>query len=162
MVVAMMRLLNARPRGRIALGRWELSAKSRTPFRLVAPIKLARIERAKGIAADSLSVFKDETQIRLELKIGSDVDAAQSVRIIAVKWLAILAIVTGLETNVISAGLVARSGAADRAGGHAPIIDENRGGSIFREQIIQIGFGQAACEAFLTQDVRDGLGFVLL
>src|SRR4051794_24732513 len=119
MMIAMVRLLNARPGRGIPFRGAELRAKERTPFGFVTLIKRAGIERPEGIAADAVLVFENEAQIRLKRQIGSDVNPAKSIRIFPIEWLAIVAVIAGLEADVISAGLVAHPGATDCAGGHA-------------------------------------------
>ena len=93
------------PSGRIALWHRELGAEFRSPLGLVTGVKLLRIQRAEGVAADALIILQDQAQFRLEGEIRADKDPAQRIRVVAIEWLAILAVVAGLETNVIRAGL---------------------------------------------------------
>src|SRR5262249_22754026 len=112
-VVTRMDRLRTRPCGWIACGHRKPSAKGRPPFPFVPTVKRARVQCPQGIAAHALIVLDRETQLGLEDQIGANIDSAQSVGIVGVEWLAILAVIACFETDVIHRALVGESRGAN-------------------------------------------------
>jgi hypothetical protein len=68
-----------------------------------------RIQCAQSIPTDPLFVLEDETQVRLERQVRADEDPPERGGIVPIQRRAVLAVIAGLETDVIGAGLVTRS-----------------------------------------------------
>ena len=82
MVIPMIDVLHSGPLARIALRLGKPGAQIRSPFGFVAREKTSRIERTKGVTADALFVFQDETQFRLIREIGADKDSRERVGVL--------------------------------------------------------------------------------
>lgn len=117
-VIPVINGLHPRPLARLAVRCGKSFAQIRPPLFLVAREKRTRIKRSQRVAADALSVFQDETQFRLVGEIGADKNPTQSVGVFAVKRLAVLAEISRLQTNVISARLIAGASGTNGANIH--------------------------------------------
>src|SRR4029078_9244431 len=81
----------------------------RSPFVLVAIVKGPRIGRGQGITANPVVIFTHQRRAGLEPQIRPDKDPPQSVRILSVKRLAVIALVARLEADEVRGRLVTRA-----------------------------------------------------
>src|SRR5436853_1072643 len=126
MVVGIMHLLHARPFLGITRRRRKLRNQLRPPFLFISLVKFSRVKGPQCIAADSIDIFEDQTDLRLECQIRPDVNPPQRIRIIAIKPLAVRAVVAGLEADVVRTFFIPTCGRTNRAGTHLAQLYQKR------------------------------------
>lgn len=110
-----MNVLHTRPQARVARRRGKTRAQILSPLGLVPRIKGVGIKGSQRVAAYALIVFEDEAHVWFEGQVGADENTTQSVRVLSEKRLAVLAMISRLEADIVSARLVARSGGTNNA-----------------------------------------------
>src|SRR5687767_5110678 len=109
---------HARPFRGVAFRRGKLCAQTGPPLDIVTIVKCFGIKRPQRVTTNSLLVCKNQTQLRLVSEIWPHKDSTEGIGILAIERLAVVAVVPGLETNVVSARLIARTRRANNALAH--------------------------------------------
>src|SRR5260221_8619664 len=83
------------------------------PLAIVPRVERLRIQRRQRVATHALIILQHQTQLRLISEIWANENSPQRVWVILVKRLAIPAMVTGLEADMVSRGQVVGPRASD-------------------------------------------------
>ena len=152
-VIGVVDVLDRRPVGRVPLRRGKLRAQALTPVRLIACIESVRIQRAERVTANPLSVFENKAQLRLQGEVGADEYPSERIRIVTVERLAVLTVVSGLETDIVRTRFITGVRRTDAETRRRAAV--HQGGTIPLQAMVP---AEPAIRLLTTADLDDAFG----